>query len=246
MTSPCGGAAPKPRSRAKVALERVDLTLPGANAVVSGTLDVAGSGSSPAALVASLAGEGTARATGLSVPQADPAALPKVFADVEADTLPVDGESVLRALRDGSKGPLSLGERRFDLSLAGGVLHVAPRAAAGSRVRGRRRVARRRRRRRVGRDARPSRVASRRARQGNAAGAAAELDRGGPGDRLHPVRFDWGPAPLHRRQRPHRRGGDPCAWRARAPASKPTRPISASAPSSPTACNPRTAASRIA
>ncbi len=110
----------------RLALDKTRLAVPGANALVSGTLDMAGGGSSASALVASLAGSGTARASGLSIPHADPAALPKVFADVEADTLAVDEASIVRALEDGSAGPISLGDRRFDLSLVGGILRIAP------------------------------------------------------------------------------------------------------------------------
>ncbi len=118
----------------RLTLEGSRVALPGATAVVSGTLDVAGGGSSAAALVASLAGSGAARAGGLTVSHADPAALPKVFAEVEADALAVDEDSIVRALEGGSTGPLNLGDRRFDLSLAGGVLRVAPGQVAPGQV----------------------------------------------------------------------------------------------------------------
>ncbi len=110
----------------RVALDKVRLATPGATAVLTGTLDLAGGGSTASGLVASLAGGGTARASGLSVPRADPAALPKVFAALEADALAVDEASIVRALEDGSAGAIALGDRRFDLGLVGGVLRVTP------------------------------------------------------------------------------------------------------------------------
>ena len=114
----------------RLALDKTHVALAGASAVLSGTLDLAGGGSSASALVASLAGSGAAQASGLRVPRADPAALPAVFAAVEADALAVDEETIARALDEASAGPLDLGDRRFDLGLAGGVLRFAPAAAA--------------------------------------------------------------------------------------------------------------------
>ena len=118
----------------RLALDKTRVALSGASAVLSGTLDLAGGGPSASALVASLAGSGAARASGLRVPRADPAALPAVFAEVEADALAVDEETIARALDEGSAGPLDLGDRRFDLSLANGVLRFAPAAAAPPRA----------------------------------------------------------------------------------------------------------------
>ena len=108
----------------RIALDKVAVDLPGLRTAVTGTLDLAGSGQSALALVASLAGTGTATFTGATVPTADPTALPKVFDEVENDDLAVDQETVARALEAKAGGTLDLGTRRYGLVLAGGTLQV--------------------------------------------------------------------------------------------------------------------------
>ena len=109
-----------------IALDHVAIALPALDTTLSGRLDLAGGGGDAAALVASLAGSGTATATGLAIHGGDPAALPKVFADVESDVLAVDQESIAKALSDAGRAPLPLGTRQFSLGLAAGVLHFDP------------------------------------------------------------------------------------------------------------------------
>jgi len=115
----------------KLALRGVKLNLPSAQGTLDASLDVAGGGRTPLALIASLAGTGNAGIGDLQIPGADPAALAKVFADVEADRLTVDEVTLTRALEAAGRGSLAGGNRRFTLSLAAGVLHFdEPRDAA--------------------------------------------------------------------------------------------------------------------
>ena len=107
-------------------LDGVALDTPAVRGRLAGKLDLAGSGTSPLALVASLAGSGEATVTDLSIAGADPAALPKLFADVESDALAVDADTVARSYADAAVGALAAGTRRFDLLLAGGTLAFSP------------------------------------------------------------------------------------------------------------------------
>ena len=187
----------------RLALDKTRVALAGASGVLSGTLDLAGGGSSATALVANLAGSGAAQAGGLRVPRADPAALPAVFAAVEADALAVDEETIARALDERERGPprprrppLRPEPRRRRPAFRAGCRRPAANGSRRQHVRG---------------DPGPTRLKARGARQGDAAGAPTELDRRGAGDRLHAGRADRGAAQRNRRQRPDRRGGDPRA-----------------------------------
>ncbi|WP_158807457.1 AsmA family protein [Beijerinckia sp. L45] len=117
----------------KLALTDVALDLPSATGRFSGHADVAGSGRSPLALIASLAGTGDATIADLRVPRADPAALSKIFDDVEGDRLSVDEDSIVRALDDAAAAALDAGSRPFTLSLASGILHLDPKPDAASK-----------------------------------------------------------------------------------------------------------------
>ncbi len=104
----------------------VALALPGITGRLSGSLSLAGSGRSALALASSLSGTGEATLGDLQIARADPAALPKVFEDVEADRVSVDEDAILRALDDAAIAPLAAGTRPFALSLAAGTLHGDP------------------------------------------------------------------------------------------------------------------------
>ncbi len=105
------------------------IALPGLAGALSGHLALTGIGRTPLALASGLSGTGEARLDDLQIPRADPAALPKVFDDVEADRVSVDEESMLRALDDAGNAPLLAGTRAFTVSLAAGVLHAEPKPA---------------------------------------------------------------------------------------------------------------------
>ncbi len=106
----------------KLALADVMVELPSLTTRFSGNLDYAGSGQTPAGLVGSLAGTGSARLADTTIPNAGPAGLQKVFEEIEADTLAVDGDTIVRALEANST-PLDLGTQSFGVNLAAGALH---------------------------------------------------------------------------------------------------------------------------
>lgn len=109
-----------------LSLDTMALRLPNLSTTLSGTLALAGSGRSPLALVASLAGAGTATAADIAISRAEGQGLVRVFDDVERDALAVDGEMITRALDADARQPFRAGTRQFDLGLAGGTLTAKP------------------------------------------------------------------------------------------------------------------------
>jgi len=108
-------------------LDSYSFDLPSLQGRVSAALDIAGSGQSGLALISSLAGSGHASFTGLAVRRADPAALSRIFSEVERDKLSVDEAEIERALnRELDRGALNAGEKPFDLAVAAGVLRLNP------------------------------------------------------------------------------------------------------------------------
>ena len=103
---------------------RIDL--PAIKAVLTGKLDLAGSGRSASALVASLAGTGEATLDDTVLSDVNARALPDVFAEVESDALAVDEETIRRAFEDNGNGSVAAGTQRFGASLAGGSLSLTP------------------------------------------------------------------------------------------------------------------------
>ena len=88
------------------------------------TLTVAGNGATPAALVASLAGQGTIALQGLEIDRADPAAVAIVFNTPEKNE-PKDEIGVIAALAPAlAKAPLKIGKIEAPVIVAGGVAHT--------------------------------------------------------------------------------------------------------------------------
>lgn len=111
----------------RLTLNHVVLRVPGAlDTRVTAHLDLAGSGTSAAGLVASLAGSGDATTTDLTVPAADPEALAKVFADVEDDSVAADPDATARAYDEAAKAPLTARSRHFGVTMAAGIAHLVP------------------------------------------------------------------------------------------------------------------------
>ncbi len=116
---------------AHLKLADYDLVLPSLRGRLTGTIDIAGSGDSPQALITSLAGSGVLTISDLVLPRSDPAALAHVLQASEDDDLTLDGNEVERALsREFDKGAAHLGTIAFDAGLAGGTLRLTPKAAA--------------------------------------------------------------------------------------------------------------------
>ncbi len=111
-------------------LDNYGFDLPSLRGRVSAALDIAGTGPSPLALVSGLAGSGHASLSELVVRRADPAALARVFADVEHDKLTVDQAEIERALnREFDRGGLAAGRALLRSWPRRG--RIAPDAGAG-------------------------------------------------------------------------------------------------------------------
>lgn len=109
-----------------VRLRDCELDLPSARGLLSADLDLAGTGDSPAALVAGFAGSGSIGFSDLILPKSDAGAMARVFSAVEDDQLSIDEAEIDRVLlTEFDKQPLSLGNAEFDAGLAAGVLRLS-------------------------------------------------------------------------------------------------------------------------
>ena len=106
----------------------------GLSARVGGTQDVAGSGATPAAVVASLAGTGSVTLVGATLARTDPEALARTVATLDKaqditdpDAPAIDVDDVRQALGTQlDRGPLRLGDQTAPATLAAGVLRAGP------------------------------------------------------------------------------------------------------------------------
>ena len=108
-------------------LSGYDLVLPSVRGVLNADLDLAGTGDSPAALLAGLAGSGTLTLSDVVLPRTDPEGMVRVFKAVESDALSLDADEIARAISaELEKGASHLGDVTFDAGLAAGVLRLSP------------------------------------------------------------------------------------------------------------------------
>ncbi len=113
----------------------------GLSARVGGTQDLAGSGATPAAVVASLAGTGSVTLVGATLARTDPEALARTVAALDKaqdltdpDAPAIDVDDVRQALGTQlDRGPLRLGDQTAPATLAAGVLRAGPLHAESSR-----------------------------------------------------------------------------------------------------------------
>lgn len=119
----------------RLTLDKVDaafLTAPAAARTppagrVSLALDLGGSGRSPAALVQSLAGQGTVKVDGLRVEAVDPGALARVLAETEPLQPPPDERRTAQLLdRALEQGPLVLPAVESTFGVVNGVARLSP------------------------------------------------------------------------------------------------------------------------
>ena len=98
---------------------------------MSGSLDLAGTGKSADAVAASLAGSGHALLSDLTIPQADPAAVARVFVAFDQDEHKLGAGDVAAALKSELKrADFKVKSAAFEIAVAAGVLHLAPTAGA--------------------------------------------------------------------------------------------------------------------
>jgi hypothetical protein len=112
-------------------LSGYDLVLPSVRGVLNADLDLAGTGDSPAVIIAGLAGSGTLTLSDAVLPRTDPEGMVRVFKAVESDALSLDADEIARAISaELEKGASHLGDVTFDAGLAAGVLRLSPKNAA--------------------------------------------------------------------------------------------------------------------
>ena len=106
----------------------------GLSARAGGTQDLSGSGTTPAAVVASLAGTGSVTLVGATLARTDPEALARTVAALDKaqdmtdpDAPAIDVDEVRQALDvQLDRGPLRLGDQTAPITLATGVLRAGP------------------------------------------------------------------------------------------------------------------------
>ncbi len=114
-----------------LSLDHYVLDLPTARGQVSGKFDFAGTGQSPATLIAGLAGSGTFTISNLLLMGSDPAAIAQILGDVEEDRLSIDETEIDRTLSAAfDEHALSVDTATFDAGLAAGVLRLTGKGAA--------------------------------------------------------------------------------------------------------------------
>ncbi|WPP05616.1 AsmA family protein [Methylocella tundrae] len=108
-------------------LADISLDLPAVRARVSGAIDAVGTGKSPDALASGLAGSGHVILFDLTIPNADPAALARVFATFDQEGHSLEAKEIAAALANELKrADFKAGSRAFDVAIASGMLHLAP------------------------------------------------------------------------------------------------------------------------
>ena len=107
--------------------ERLPISRAGFSGRIGGTLEFASTGKSPAALVAGLAGGGTAQLVGAELARSDPAALDRVVARTEAPEAQLDETNIAYALgQELDKAPLKIPDGAAPLSLSAGTIKFGP------------------------------------------------------------------------------------------------------------------------
>ncbi len=107
--------------------ERVPISGAGLSGRIGGTLDFASTGKSPDALIAGLAGGGTARLAGLELARSDPASLDQVLARSEGPEAQLDETNIAYAFdQELNKAPLKIPDGTAPLSLSGGTIKLGP------------------------------------------------------------------------------------------------------------------------
>lgn len=120
--------------RTALRAENVALNLPWLSAKVSGTVDVAGAGTSPATLVGSLGGKGMLRFADTQIARADPDAPVRVAKAVDAEEIALEPRAINAALaRAFDAGPQRLPAFEQPITIAAGQgILAAPDLAVGA------------------------------------------------------------------------------------------------------------------
>lgn len=107
-------------------LADIFLDLPAVRARLSGAIDAVGTGKSADALAAGLAGSGHAILFDLTIPNADPTALARVFATFDEEGHTSGAKEIAGALANELKrADFKAGSRALDATIASGMLHLS-------------------------------------------------------------------------------------------------------------------------
>ena len=110
-----------------LAVEPVPVTRPGLSGRIGARLDFASTGRSPAALIAGLAGSGTAEFAGATLARSDPSALDRVVTQAQAPEAEIDEANVAYLFAAAlDKGALSIPDGPAPLALSAGTMNVGP------------------------------------------------------------------------------------------------------------------------
>ena len=116
----------------QVSLPSLAIERPAFAGKVAGTIDFAGSGSSAAALVASLAGSGQIQLIGARVPHLDPAALGHLLERAQDPEFSISQGTADKILGDDfERRPMTLDDGAAPAALGSGVIRVGPLASHG-------------------------------------------------------------------------------------------------------------------
>lgn len=111
---------------AKIEIAGARLDLPGARGRLDAGFELSGTGASAEALVASLAGAGSARVAELTLPRADPDAISRVVAKFDHEGQDLSAKAISAALlAELKRGELKTGERRFELAAKAGAIALS-------------------------------------------------------------------------------------------------------------------------
>ena len=117
-----------------LAVNSVAVARPRFSGRVSGTLDFASTGRSPAALIEGLAGGGTVKFTGAALARSDLSALDRVVAKAQTPDAPLDETNIAYAFgNELGKAPLPIPDGSTPASLSAGVMKLGPIAIGGPR-----------------------------------------------------------------------------------------------------------------
>ncbi|HZZ62705.1 MAG TPA: AsmA-like C-terminal region-containing protein [Roseiarcus sp.] len=110
-----------------VSAKRLAISRAGFSGRIDGTLEFASTGKSPAALIAGLAGSGSAQLEGAELARSDPASLDRVIARSQPPEAQLDETNIAYEFsRELDKASLKLPDSAIPLSLSAGVIKLGP------------------------------------------------------------------------------------------------------------------------
>ena len=111
----------------QIGFDNLPFATPAIAGRASGTLDIAGGGQSPNALIGDLAGQGQMQIVGARAAHLDPGALRRIVDKTQSPDYPIDQTNIEHALGvELDRQPLALPDASLAATLSGGVLKIGP------------------------------------------------------------------------------------------------------------------------